>query len=419
MSRFISLFALFTALATHLTCSAASPLPYATEPAFNDVEFEEPVAIVSAPGEKNRLFVLEKPGRIALIADLAHPKRSVFLDLTSEVGNHDSEQGILALAFHPDFAHNRQLYVWYTSCLRVGGHTVREDRLARFTASSRDPNVADPHSEQILIAQPDEAPNHNGGELLFGPDGYLYLSLGDEGGGRDTYENSQRIDKDFFSGILRIDVDRRPGNLSPNAHPSVRPGTYAIPADNPFVGARTFNGRAVDPAQVRTEFWAVGLRNPWRMSFDPATGQLWCGDVGQDKHEEIDLIVRGGNYGWNYREGVIAGFRGEPPSAAKFIEPIWDYTHAQGLSITGGLVCRGPRYPELEGRYLFADYVFGRIWALQPDGDKPVGPERVQQIAEGQTVVSFGRDPRNGDILLASLNGHAILRLVRRAGVDK
>jgi glucose/arabinose dehydrogenase len=328
------------------------------------------------------------------------------------VGSDDSEQGVLALAFHPDWRRNRQCYVWYTSNLRRGFGTTREDRLSRFLMAPN-ADVIDANSEVMLIAQEDEAGNHNGGELVFGPDGYLYLSLGDEGGANDQFNNSQRIDKDFFAGILRLDVDRRSGSLTPNPHPAVLPGTYAVPADNPFVGATRFNGRPVDPAKVHTEFWAVGLRNPWRMSFDSATGKLWCGDVGQQRLEEVNLIVRGGNYGWNYREGTQP-FAGTPPAELKFVEPIWEYPHRDSGSITGGLVYHGERFPELEGKYLFADYLSGRVWALDPDGDRPVGAARVHQIATAPTIVAFGRDPRTGDILLASLTGGRILRLVRR-----
>lgn len=395
------------------TSSAKSSLPYATTPAF-DLNFDQPVAVVAAPGETNRLFVLEKPGRIVVISDLAHPAKKTFLDLRAKVGSDESEQGVLALAFHPDYARNRQFYVWYTSSLRVNGKTVREDRLSRFLISANNPDVADATSEQQLIAQADEAPNHNGGELVFGPDGYLYLSLGDEGGGDDEYRNGQRIDRDFFSGILRLDVDLRSGNLAPNPHPAVHADTYAVPADNPFVSTMSFNGKPVDPRKVRTEFWAVGLRNPWRMSFDPATGWLWCADVGQNKHEEVDIITRGGNYGWSYREGKFP-FEGRPPTRATFNEPVWDYSHSEGVSITGGLVSHGKRYPELDGKYLFADFGSGTLWALQPDGDHAVDASRVQAIATVPTVVAFGRDPRNGDVLLASLGEGTILRLIRNS----
>jgi glucose/arabinose dehydrogenase len=399
------------------SCSATNPLPYVTEPAFN-LRFDQPLAIVSAPGDTQRLFILEKPGQIVVIPDLDRPSKKTFLDLRSRVGSDDVEQGVLALAFHPDFQRNRQFYVWYTSCLRVNGAWVREDRLSRFTVLADNPNAADPTSEQRLITQADDAPNHNGGELLFGPDGYLYLSVGDEGGANDQYRNSQHIDHDFFAGILRIDVDRRSGNLAPNPHAAVHTGTYSIPADNPFVGATEFNGRPVDAAKVRTEFWAVGLRNPWRMSFDARTGLLWCADVGQDREEEIDIITRGGNYGWNYREATQV-FRGTAPAAAKFVEPIWQYSHADGLSITGGFVSRGTRYPDLDGKYLFADFVFGHVWALAPSGENSVTASSVRQIAQSEAIASFGRDPRTGDILLTSLGNGRILRLVKNPKASK
>ena len=407
----------FAALAVECSTGvfAAQPadtaLPYLTERAF-DLKFDQPVAMVTPPGEKNRLFVVEKSGVITVIPDLARPAKHVFLDLTGSIGDSSGEQGVLALAFHPDYARNGLFFVWHTRTGKAAAPRARVDQLSRFRVSASDPNTADRDSELVLIAQEDEASNHNGGELLFGPDGYLYLSLGDEGGANDQYRNSQRIDKDFFSGILRLDVDKKAGSLAPNPHPSVHREAYAVPADNPFVGATTFNGVPVDPARVHTEFWAVGLRNPWRMSFDPATGRLWCGDVGQNLHEEIDLIVRGGNYGWNFREGNFP-FRGTPPAGAKFTDPIWDYPHSQGLSITGGLVYHGKLFPELEGKYLFADYAFGRLWALTPDGDKPVGADRVQLIARAEAIVAFGRDPRNDEVLLASFSAGRILRLVR------
>ena len=206
--------------------------------------------------------------------------------------------------------------------------------------------------------------------------------------------------------------------MAPNSHPAVHPGSYAIPADNPFIGANSFNGLPIEPARVRTEFWAVGLRNPWRMSFDPATGWLWCADVGQDQHEEVDIIKRGGNYGWSMREGNFP-FRNPAPAGAKFDDPVWDYDHTTGICITGGLVSHGTRYPDLEGKYLFADFAFGRIWALQPDGDKPVSADKVKLIAEGETIVAFARDPSNGDILLANFGDGKILRLVKNPAAKK
>lgn len=387
---------------------------YTTDRAFPSISFNQPIAIVSPPGETNRLFILEKPGRIRVIPDLAAttPTASTFLDLTTLVGDDSSEQGLLALAFHPQFATNGYFYVWFTLRTTTTAGTGQHNRLARFRVSATNPNLGDLASQQPLISQLDQAGNHNGGELAFGPDGYLYLSLGDEGGANDQFQNSQRIDRDFFAGLLRIDVDQKAGNLAPNPHAAVHAGTYSVPSDNPFVGATSFNGSAVTPSAVRTELWATGLRNPWRMAFDSATGVLWCADVGQGAREEISLIERGGNYGWSYREGTLAGPRANPPAAANFLPPIWEYSHSEGESITGGFVYRGSSYAGLAGHYLFADYGSGRIWSLRPEGTNRVGADRVQQIAADAGIVSFGLNPRTGEVLLADIAEGTIKRIV-------
>ncbi len=398
----------------------AAPQGYTTARVYPNLSFTQPVALVTPPGETRRLFVVEKTGRIWVIPDVtaATPTRSLFLDLTARITGATSlgdERGLLALAFHPDFATNGQFYLWYTLTTTTSAGTGLHDRLALFRVSATDANLADAASEQPLITQRDEASNHNGGQLAFGPDGYLYLSIGDEGGANDQFANAHRIDRDFFAAILRLDVDRRAGSLAPNPHPAVHAGTYAVPPDNPWVGATTFNGLAVTPSAVRTEFWATGLRNPWRFAFDPATARLWCADVGQDSREEINLIVRGGNYGWPYREASVTGPRANPPAAAVFLPPVWEYPRTQGLSITGGFVYRGNRHADLVGRYLFADYLSGRIWALTPDAANPASPvaaDRVQQIAQDNSIVSFGLDPATGDILLADHAEGAIKRLV-------
>jgi hypothetical protein len=283
--------------------------------------------------------------------------------------------------------------------------------LSRFETSPANPHLALTNSEVVLINQRDEASNHNGGDLHFGPEGYLYVALGDEGGANDNWNNSQRIDKDFFAGLLRLDVDKRPGSLPPNAHPASTTN-YAVPPDNPFVGATSFNGSPVNPANVRTEFWAVGLRNPWRFSFDRVTGWLYCGDVGQGAWEEINVITRGGNYGWAYREGAHAGPKA-PPAGFTSIDPILEYGHGsgtnQGNSVTGGVVYRGSRLPLLDGAYVFADYVSGNVWALRYDGTNAAG---WQRLTGNPNIAGFGLDPSNGDVLLADLNAGQIKRLL-------
>ena len=373
--------------------------------------FDQPVAIVSAPAETNRLFIVEKRGKVWAVTNLVNPGRVLFMDLSAQV-DFSGEGGLLGLAFHPGFASNRWFFAYYTLNTTTGAGTGFHDRLARFEVSPADPNQSLPGSEVPLITQFDRASNHNGGDLRFGPDGYLYLTLGDEGSGGDEYHNSQRIDLNFFSGIIRIDVDRRPGSLPPNPHSAVNP-EYAIPPDNPFVGSTGFNGQAVDPSSVRTEFWAVGLRNPWKVSFDPVADVLYCGDVGQGTREEVDIIVKGGNYGWAHREGTISYTGQPPPPGLSLIEPILDYGHTDaapfvGTCITGGIVYRGSRFSQLYGDYVFGDYGSGYIWAFHHDGKSVTNWRRLTTAAG---VVAFGPDPSNGDVLFAEIQSGLIRRL--------
>lgn len=414
--------------ATNFNVPAQPPASaYQTPLAFGDLPFSQPLCLVSPPGDTQRLFICEKTGLLRVIADVTapNPPATTFLNLPEVLSSGDeaiatgSEMGLLGLAFHPDYATNRYFYLFYS--VTSGGATY--ERVSRFTTDDEDPLVAEEDSELILLEQRDDAGNHNGGDLHFGPDGYLYVSLGDEGGGDDTFQNSQRIDRDFFSGILRIDVDKRPGNLDPHAHAAIpRDGgvaRFSVPADNPFVHTDeggswdgVFNGVALaDLTKVRSEFWAVGLRNPWRMAFDSLTGDLWCGDVGQNQWEEIDLIVRGGNYGWSYREGThpgphapVAGFSG--------VEPVWDYAHGggafQGNCVTGGIVYRGNLIGSLYGAYVFADYSSGNIWSLRRNDG---APPTVVRLTGAGGIAGIGRDPSNGDVLFASLDTGRILRL--------
>jgi glucose/arabinose dehydrogenase len=376
---------------------------YALQNLFPGVIFTRPVALATPPGESNRLFVVEQLGRIKVIANLGSPSAGVFLDISSRVRS-GQEEGLLGLAFHPGYASNGQLYVFYSAT--VGA--ARVQRVSRFKVSATSPNLADPASEQILLEQVDDFGNNQGGDLHFGPDGYLYVSLGDEGGGADPGNNSQTITRDFFSGILRIDVDSRAGNRAPNPHPAVRAGTYLVPADNPFVGATSFNGAPVNPAQVRTELWAVGLRNPWRFSFDPATGKLWCGDVGHNLREEISIIEKGKNYGWAFREGTVAGPRLPAPGAV-LTAPVWDYGPTAGRAVIGGVVYRGSALPELAGAYVYGDFADGSVWALQ---GVPGAPTTKKLSAAANGISAFGRDPRNGELLVADVAGQTIRRLV-------
>jgi glucose/arabinose dehydrogenase len=399
---------------------------YSFVDALPGVALEQPVATATPPGETHRLFVVEKTGRIVVITNLARPTRTVFANLTTNLLT-SGEQGLLGLAFHPRYAENRRLFVFRT--LNTGPGTTRSAHnvVTEFRASATNPNIIDMASEVRLFAQRDEASNHNGGDLHFGPDGYLYVAVGDEGGGNDSYGNGQRIDRDLFAGLLRIDVDGRPGSLPPNrnaANAWMFTTNYAIPADNPFVGAASFNGVAVVPANVRTEFYAVGLRNPWRFSFDPATGDLWVADVGQDKWEMVFVSRKGANHGWPFREGRVAGPRTGMPTGFltapgfNHVPPLHVYAHGsgndRGNSITGGRVYRGGRITALHGAYVFADYVNNNVWALRRDA---AGAATVERLGTLAGVAGFGVDPANGDLLALQLNASKVMRLVASANV--
>jgi uncharacterized repeat protein (TIGR03806 family) len=412
--------------------------------ALPGLTFADPICIASAPGETKRLFICERKAKIQLVPDVtaSAPTKQLFLDLqqvilgrspveTIEDGA-NAEFGLLGLAFHPNYASNGYFYVAYS--VRIAGGSFYE-RISRFKVSASDPNVADPASELILLQQLDEGPNHNGGDLHFGPDGYLYYAAGDEENGYDKRLNSQKVDKDFFSGIFRIDVDKKAGNLEPNPHAAIPTdggvARFSVPIDNPFVPTSlggtwdgTLNGVAVaDLTKVRMEFWALGLRHPWRFSFDPLTGDLWAGDVGQDKYEEIDRIQKGGNYGWVYREGLHdTNFTNPvpPPKPAGFtsIDPVYEYPHTSvsganplfaGNSVVGGYVYRGTRFASLTGSYIFCDSVSGSIWRRDPNNGVVTRLAGVPGVYGG--LVSMGVDPSNQDLLFCDYINKRIVRL--------
>ncbi len=390
---------------------------YVIEDALGGFPFNQPMAIRSVTGETNRLFVAERPGVIVAITNLVSPNRTEYLNISSVV-NTSGEGGLLSFDFHPDYPNNGHLFVYYALSTTTPGGSGFHLRLSRFTVSASNPNWVDPASEVVLFTQYHRRQNHNGGDVHFRGDGYLYISLGDEGGSNDPYDNGQRIDGGFFSSVMRIDVDEQPGSLAPNPHPAIAGTTtnYMIPPDNPFIGATSFNSESVNPNEVRTEIYAIGLRNPFRMAFDPVTDELYVADVGQGAREEINLIEKGGNYGWKWREGTIAtpGIGTPPPGFTNWLDPILEYTHGnatnQGRSVTGGVVYRGDRLPELVGHYLFGDYVNGHVWSLTHNGTSATS---FNWLGNTPNIVGFGTDPRNGDILIASLTGNRVRRLAR------
>lgn len=339
-----------------------------------------------------RLFAATQRGRIYVFDNDPNVKSSeVFLDIQDRVApwRKHNEEGLLGLAMHPHFANNGYCFVYYTS-----REMPLTSVLSRFTASDRDPRRADPDSEVVLMRIKQPFHNHNGGCIEFGPDGYLYVALGDGGDRNDPFGHGQDLSS-WLGAILRIDVDR-PSNDAP----------YSIPADNPFLNV----------PNAKPEIYAHGLRNVWRMAFDRATGELWAADVGQDLWEEINLVQRGGNYGWNVREGQHPfGNALLSTDASTPREPVWEYDHRIGKSITGGRVYRGKRLPELHGRYLYADYVSGRIWALQYDADKRRVAKNHEIVSGGIPALAFGEDAE-GEVYCttAAASSRCILRFERQ-----
>lgn len=402
---------------TSLTSLPPAPpqFGYAINNAFPGVTVSQPVCLASPPQETNRLFILEKTGNIVVITNLANPTRTVFMSLGVLS---DSESGLIGLVFHPGYATNRFFYVFSSRQMNTAQGSGRHQVISRFQTTATNVNVALTNSEQILIRQFDTAGNHNGGDLHFGPDGYLYASVGDEGAQYNGSLNAQVITNKFFSAILRLDVDKRPGNPPPNPHPASTTN-YFIPADNPFVGVTNFNGKTFYATNVRTEFFSIGYRNPWRFSIDPVTGYIYVGDVGQDLYEEIDVITNGANCGWAYYEGNHLAktlypsqntILTNPPPGLVF--PIQEYAHGngvlQGNSVIGGVVSRGNRIAQLFGAYIFADYNSGNVWALRYDGSNTVP---FQRLTGASNPSALGIDPRNGDVLICQLGSSQIGRL--------
>jgi quinoprotein glucose dehydrogenase len=345
------------------------------ERAFPSLRITRPVVVTNAKDGSGRLFVCTQQGIISVFPnrqDVIEEQVETFLNIDEKVvyKDQENEEGLLGMAFHPKYAENGEFFLYYTTA--DAPHT---SVISRFRVSKDDPNRADPNSEEEILRIPQPYWNHNGGTIIFGPDGYLYVGLGDGGSANDPHGNGQNL-KTLLGSILRIDVDRKDPGLS-----------YAIPKDNPFAGRQ----------DARGEIWAYGLRNVWRMEFDPQTKVLWAADVGQNLWEEIDLIVRGGNYGWNLREGAHP-FAPNGQPREDLIEPIWEYHHNIGKSITGGNVYRGRKVPQLVGKYIYADYVSGLVWALDYDYDaKKVKANYQIQPAESlplknMPVITFGED---------------------------
>ncbi len=345
----------------------------ALTPLFEAEQFSRPLAFIAGPD--NAFYVVEQPGRIQRLLD-SQPA-TLFADIRTRVNSGPNEAGLLSMAFDPDFTTNSRVYLSYT---RDNLQSV----ISRFV--SRDGGLTlDTDSEQVLFTLDQPKSNHNGGQIAFGPDGYLYIGFGDGGGSGDLDGNSQNKNN-LLGAMLRIDVSGDSG--------------YTIPTDNPFAQG---NGRA--------EVYAWGLRNPWRWSFDRQTGDLWLADVGQNKWEEINRIQPGGNYGWNIREGAHC-YNTSSCDSSGFIDPVAEYANGSNCSVTGGYVYRGKAIEGLEGVYLYGDYCSGKIWGLFPDDSG--GFDSHLLLDTSLRISSFG-EGKDGELYVVHHWG-GIYRIVAAEG---
>jgi len=345
---------------------------YSVAVAFPNLTFNFPVGIISAGDGTNRLFVFEQQGTIRVFENSVNTATSkVFLDIADRV-LFGGEQGLLGLAFHPNYRNNGYFYVDYVA------DNPRRTIIARYTVNANDPDQADRNSELILLEVSQPFTNHKGGQLELGPDGYLYIGLGDGGSSGDPFGNGQNRSA-LLGKILRIDVN------SPSAGRN-----YGIPVDNPFAG---------NILGYREEIYAYGFRNPWRFSFDSSTGTLWVADVGQSQREEIDIVEKGKNYGWNIMEGSLTYSSG---SQAGLELPVWEYGRDQGVAIIGGYIYRGSTSIGLTGAYIYGDYGSGKIWALTLSGTGT--PTNTLLNDTSLAISSFGLDSNN-ELYICAFDG--------------
>ena len=366
---------------TQAPAAAESDIPKITASRiWKEAKLRRPIQLVQRPDNNDLVYIAEQSGRIVELDRSKDPvTTSTWLDYRDPVNDQFNEQGLLSMAFHPKFATDRRVFLYYSA----------ESPMREVLASMKvgDDGKPDPKTATIILEQPSFEWNHNGGTVLFGPDGMLYLSFGDGGSGNDPWGHGQDMNT-WLAKVIRIDVDR------------VEAGqTYSVPADNPFVGQ----------AGIKPEIWASGLRNVWRMSFDRSTGDLWGGDVGQNKWEEIDLILKGKNYGWRPREGRHAtrGVKDASDDASRFEEPVAEYDHSEGISVTGGFVYRGAKHPSMQGIYLYGDYQFGTVWGLRYDtkaSTMTTDPERL--FRKRFCIASFG-ELNDGTVLMCCTEGGA------------
>ncbi|MEM7033494.1 MAG: PQQ-dependent sugar dehydrogenase, partial [Chloroflexota bacterium] len=350
--------------------AVGEPQPINLVSAFSGTEFERPIEIGGYPG--NRVFVAEQDGRIYLLSP-NNSEKQVLADLRSQVSRTGNEEGLLSVALDPNFDQNQHIWLYYSV-----NDGPRRTRLARFTVQA---DQIDLNSELVILEQGQPYSNHNGGAVRFGPDQMLYLGLGDGGSGGDPQGHGQQRDT-LLGSIIRIDV-----------RDATRESPYKIPNDNPFIGA-----------DGRPEIWAYGIRNPWRMAFDSTNGNLWLGDVGQNAFEEIDIIQRGGNYGWKILEGDRCYEPAQNCDGSSTIAPVVVYGRSDGCSVTGGLVYRDNVLPEIANTYLYGDFCSGTIWGINADT-----PTNATTIASNVgSVSSFGQDSNN-NVYVLQFNGPILM----------
>ena len=356
----------------------------AIERVFPEIDMNKVIFLADAGKNIDRLFVALQPGKIMQFNPVIDDKTAeVFMDLSERVSVKGNEEGLLGLAIDPKYSSNGFFYVYYSAS------NPRRSVVSRFKVSNPKTGKGETTSEQILLEIDQPFSNHNGGHIAFGPDGYLYIAVGDGGKANDPYNNGQNLST-LLGSILRIDVSRVDSENG-----------YKVPQDNPFVN---IDGNA------KTEIWAYGLRNPWRFSFDRDTGDLWAGDVGQNRFEEIDLIKIGGNYGWKIMEGLSCFPRGKQCDSSGIQSPVIEYGRADGCSVTGGYVYRGKRLPSLFGAYIYGDFCTGNIWAFRYDGTSVT--EHLKLVDSNLRISSFAED-RDGEIYIVSYT-KGIYRLVNK-----
>ena len=394
----LSLTMKFMAVAAMLiatTATQAADLGVSIEAAFPNLRIARPIVVTHAGDGSNRIFVASQLGSVHVFDKNSEVEEAdVFFDHEEQVTYKDkeNEEGLLGFAMHPNYKENGEFFLFYTTS--DAEHT---SVVSRFRVSKDDPNKADSTYEEELIRIPQPFWNHNGGTLAFGPDGYLYIALGDGGKGGDPLKNGQNLST-LNGSILRIDVDNKDEGKN-----------YAIPKSNPFVKTK----------DAKPEIYAYGFRNVWRLSFDRVTGTFYAADVGQKLWEEINIVKRGGNYGWNLREGnhpyvTESGEKGSGPRE-DLIDPIFEYDHETGKSITGGVVYRGLAAPKLNGMYVYADYVSGRIWALEHDyksGKVIANHEIPNKSPAGENIplITFGEDQDGEVYFTTQLRGGEIFK---------